>query len=83
MEAESSRSGAFGATVRQRRKQLGITQQELAELAECGALFVLQLEHGKPTVRLDKLLAVLNVLNLQLRLEIGNGGLVADGVVTD
>ena len=52
--------------VRQRRKLLGITQQRLAEMAGCGLVFVYNLEHGKPSLRFDKLLDVLSVLGLEL-----------------
>lgn len=54
--------------VRERRKLLGLTQQNVADLAQCGPLFLIQLERGKPTVRLDKVLAVLQVLNLAIHL---------------
>lgn len=52
--------------IRARRKSLGLTQEETADLAGCGALFVIHLEQGKPTVRLDKLMAVLDVLGMDL-----------------
>lgn len=56
--------------VRARRKDLGLTQEELAELAEVSARFVMELEQGKPTVRLDKLTAVLDAMGLTLRAEV-------------
>ena len=71
-------TNTLGVAVRNRRKSLGMSQEALAELADCGTLFVLQLERGKPTVRLDKLLSVLKVLNLELRIQDGAGGVVAD-----
>jgi y4mF family transcriptional regulator len=52
--------------VRQRRKRLGVTQQALAHMAGCGPVFVYNIEHGKPSLRLDKLLDVLDVLGLEL-----------------
>ena len=52
--------------VRARRKDLGLTQVELADLAGCSPRFVRALEGGKTTVQLDKLLAVLDVLGLEL-----------------
>ncbi|HYP90092.1 MAG TPA: type II toxin-antitoxin system Y4mF family antitoxin [Polyangiaceae bacterium] len=52
--------------VRQRRKRLGVTQQALAQMAGCGLVFVYNIEHGKPSLRLDKLLDVLDVLGLEL-----------------
>jgi HTH-type transcriptional regulator / antitoxin HipB len=58
--------GSFAAYVRRRRKDLGLRQDELADLAGCSERFVHMLEAGKPTVRLDKVLDVLRVLGLHL-----------------
>lgn len=54
--------------IRARRKALRLTQVELGLLAGCGKRFVVDLEAGKPTVRLDKLAAVAAVLGLELTL---------------
>ncbi|MBL8911509.1 MAG: helix-turn-helix transcriptional regulator [Archangium sp.] len=53
--------------VRTRRKQLQLTQLQLAELAGCGPDFLYDVERGKPTLRVDKLLAVLHALGLELQ----------------
>jgi y4mF family transcriptional regulator len=55
-----------GRKVRDRRKSLGLTQDDLADLARCSPRFVRALEAGKPSVRLDKLRDVLDVLGLEL-----------------
>lgn len=60
----------IGADVRSRRRELGLGQQELADLSGTSARWIRSLEHGKPTVRLDKLAAVLEALGLQLRAEL-------------
>lgn len=65
-------SARFGAAIRQRRKELGLTQREAASLAGCDRLFVSQVEKGKPSIRLDKLLDLLSSLGFQLTLETGN-----------
>ena len=62
------RASEMGATVRARRQALGLKQGELADLAGCSARFVHTVEAGKATVRLDKLIDVLNVLGLRLEL---------------
>lgn len=49
-----------------RRKELHLTQQELADLAGVSVRFIHELENGKSTVRLDRLLAVANTLGLEL-----------------
>jgi len=69
---------ALGQALRSRRKSLGLTQQELARLSGCGLAFLYELETGKPTVRLDKVLAVLAVLGLELSLIEGKRGLGVD-----
>jgi len=46
------------------RQAIGLTQVELARRARVGRKFLFQLEHGKPTLRVDKVLAVLQALEL-------------------
>ncbi len=55
-----------------RREELSLRQDELAELAGVGPRFVSDLETGKDTVRLDKVLAVLGALGLHLQVEHGH-----------
>lgn len=45
--------------IKKKRKQLNLTQPELAERAGVGLRFVRELEQGKQTVRLDKVNQVL------------------------
>ena len=45
--------------VKSRRKQLGLTQVDLADRAGVGLRFVRDLEQGKQTLRLDKVNQVL------------------------
>lgn len=72
LHERASRNGEFAAVVQGRREQLGLRQEELAELAGCSPRFVHELENGKATVQLDKVISVLAALGLHL--------LVADGV---
>jgi y4mF family transcriptional regulator len=60
------RGQTIGAYVRARRRANRLTQQQLAELAGVGLRFVKDLEHGKPTVRLQSVQAVLAVFGKQL-----------------
>lgn len=60
----------LGATVRERRKDLCLTQQQLADLAGTSERFVRALERGKPTVQLNHVVAVLDALGLELRAEV-------------
>lgn len=64
--------------LRNRRKALGITQIELARLAGCGPVFIYDLESAKPTLRLDKLLDVLDVLGLEVVVRQGKARLRVD-----
>jgi y4mF family transcriptional regulator len=68
----------LGLALRNRRRALGLTQEELGRLAGCGLAFLYELESGKPTVRLDKLLAVLRVLGFELSLVEGKHALDID-----
>jgi y4mF family transcriptional regulator len=52
--------------VRATRRKYGMTQAQVAGLSGTGLRFVSELERGKPTVALDKVLAVLSVLGLRL-----------------
>ena len=59
--------------VRARRGQLGLTQQDLADMAGVSERFVRFVEQGKPSIQLDSLLAVLDTLGLELRLTTRTG----------
>jgi len=65
---------------RKERKALGLTQQQLADLAGTSMLFVSQLERGKKTLRLDKVLPVLKVLGLEFCLRRGKSGISSEGL---
>ena len=60
---------ALGHAVRAARKQLGLTQPQLALAAGVGVRFIVELEAGKPTVRLESILRVLNALGGSLAVE--------------
>lgn len=62
-------AAALGKLVQQVRNQQGMTQADILGLANTGNRFIVELENGKPTVRLDKVLAVLDVLGLELRVQ--------------
>lgn len=47
--------------VRQQRKALKMTQQDLADRAGVGIRFIRELEGGKPTLRMDKVNIVLDL----------------------
>jgi y4mF family transcriptional regulator len=45
----------------------GLRQDQLAAAAGVGVRFLVELEHGKPTVRMGKVLAVLDALGYRLQ----------------
>ena len=53
-------------TVKQLRKQHGLTQEQLALKSGVGLNFVREMEQGKATVRLDKVNQVLNLFNYEM-----------------
>lgn len=53
-------------TVKQLRKEYGLTQEELAMKSGVGLNFVRQLEQGKPTLRMDKVNQLLDLFNYTL-----------------
>ena len=56
----------FGQLIRKSRTDLGLHQDQLAAAAGVGLRFLIELERGKTTVRLDKTLNVLDALGLTL-----------------
>lgn len=59
----------LATTVQQRRKELHLTQEDLADLSGCSSRFVRSVEAGKTSIRLDKLVAILAALGLELTAE--------------
>jgi HTH-type transcriptional regulator / antitoxin HipB len=70
--ADVTASG-FAVALRARRRHLGLTQEDAADLAGVSVRFVHELEAGKGTVRLATLLRLLHALGLHLELHPGAG----------
>lgn len=58
----------LGEALHAARKQLGLTQSQLALAAGVGLRFIVELEAGKPTLRLEHVLRVVEALGGELRL---------------
>ncbi|HHW4687111.1 helix-turn-helix transcriptional regulator [Legionella pneumophila] len=58
----------IGRYIRKVRKELDVTQKDLALTAGTGLRFIIDLENGKPTCQIGKTLQVLQVLGIQLNL---------------
>ena len=57
---------AIGDMIRYHRRTARLTQVQLAKLAGAGKSTVYDIEKGKQTVQLDKYLAILRVLNIEV-----------------
>lgn len=58
----------LAAVVAYHRKKSGLNRLALSRLAGVGKTVIYDIEHGKPGVRLDTIIKVLNVLNIQIEL---------------
>ena len=58
----------IGRLVRETRKGLGVTQKELALTSGTGLRFIIELEKGKETAEIGKVLTILQTLGIQLTL---------------
>ena len=56
----------FGRAVRTARKEAGISQMQLAEMAGCSQRLVSEIERGKQTAEIGKALSLLAELNVRL-----------------
>ncbi len=59
----------LGAALRAARKQLGLTQPQLALAAGVGVRFIVDLEAGKATVQLQQVLRVIDALGGELAID--------------
>ncbi|MGA3334397.1 MAG: type II toxin-antitoxin system Y4mF family antitoxin [Terracidiphilus sp.] len=59
---------AIGQMIRESRKRLGVTQRDLALTSGTGLRFVIDLEKGKETCQIGKVLTVLNTLGIRIAL---------------
>ncbi|MCF0131043.1 MAG: helix-turn-helix transcriptional regulator [Pseudobutyrivibrio sp.] len=64
MKIDSSKD--FGQMIKKRRKQLGYTQQYLAEYTGLSASYISNLENGKGTAEIGKAIYLANLLGLDI-----------------
>ena len=57
---------SISEAVKNRRKQLGLTQSETAAMCNVGARFFSELENGKETLQMNKVLHCLEMLGINL-----------------
>ncbi|RAP37114.1 hypothetical protein B1207_06750 [Legionella quinlivanii] len=66
----------IGLAIETERKRRRLTQTRLAELSNTSINFVSQIERGKATAQIGKVINVLQILGLQLAIEKGSAGVV-------
>ena len=59
----------FGQIIRKRRRELGYTQEFVAEFTGVSVTYISQLERGKKTAEIEKAIMLANVLGLDLCIE--------------
>lgn len=64
----------IGELIQSVRKHMGATQKDLAMTSGTGLRFIIELERGKPTCQIGKVLTVLNTLGVTLSLTPPTGG---------
>lgn len=57
---------SMGKTIRDLRRSQGLTQAQLAGLSNTGVRFISELENGKETCHLGKILHVLDTLGVEI-----------------
>lgn len=65
-------NNTIGTAVKKRRKELGITQPHLAELAKVSTNTLYKLERGQGNPSLEILTKLAEVLGMELKLQIKN-----------
>ena len=60
---------SFGSAIKERRKELNYTQKFLSEVTGLSSSFISDLEHGKETTEIGKVLFLINTLGLNFILE--------------
>ncbi len=66
MVVKNDSSEPLSQLVRRMRKQAGLSQNELAELAGVGKTLIFDLEKGHEQIRFDNLAKILKVLNIKI-----------------
>lgn len=70
---------ALGRVIRDTRRALRITQPDLALTVGVGVRFLVDIEKGKPTAQIGKVMQVLAALGIDLQLSLPNRPGTSDG----
>lgn len=69
---------ALGHVIRDARRALGLTQPDLALSAGVGVRFLVDIEKGKPTAQIGKVMQVLAALGIEIELSVPDNIKVTD-----
>lgn len=72
MNTHIKNAASFGAALRSRRKELGLTQAQISRLSGFSVSFISDLENGKPTAELEKVLCLASILTLDVTVTPGD-----------
>lgn len=64
-----ARAWYYGEVLRERRRELGMTQKELAESVGCERTYINRIEKGETDMQLSSFLRLADALGVNLRLE--------------
>ena len=70
MKTKINDAADFGRVLRARRKELGYTQKTLSEFTGFSVSFLSDMENGKPTTEIGKVLYLAGMLGLDICLEV-------------
>jgi HTH-type transcriptional regulator / antitoxin HipB len=59
----------LGQTIKERRKEMGITQLYLSQATGLSTTFISDVENGKVTAEIGKVLKLVNILGMDLKVE--------------
>lgn len=62
-------SNDLGKSIRKRWKELGYTQQFLSDFTGLSVTFISQVERGKSTAEIEKIIQLINILGLDMLVE--------------
>ena len=67
------KEGTIGKNIRERRQQLNVTQQTLADLAEVSINTLVAIERGTGNPSLSTLIRILDTLSLEIKVQLKGG----------
>lgn len=62
-------ASALGKVIKDRRKELGLKQKDVADATGFSVSFISDLENGKPTAELGKSIHIINMLGMDINID--------------